>query len=789
MSTPHPSDPNAHSDDDAPPVDAEETRTVFGLPGQGRDLAETAPQPTTASETSQEDLDHILETCLDRLVEIAPVDSPVQLSELLPDANDSVSRFVLVELIKMDMAIACEQTTTPESPPTIENYLDAFTHLLPKSEVPVDLVMEELQLRKEIGAKVEAEDYQRRFPEHRSVIGQLLGVAEATAAVQNRRGPPDVEIGSQVDDFLIIQTLGSGAFANVYLARQVSMHRLVALKVSRGTGDEPQALAQLDHPNIVRVFDQRDLDDGQIHLLYMQYLPGGTLADVVKLIKGTPCEVLDGSLLLDTVDRRLLQAAQVVPERSSVRQWLADAPWPMVVAWIGVQLARALGDAHGRGVLHRDVKPANVLLSAEAIPKLADFNVSFAGSAGRAGAAASFGGSIGYMSPEHLRAISATALSEPEQVAERADLYSLAILLWELWQGHRPFDKPDAPNSWSQAVEQQLAARQQPLPEPRRCGGASERVLEAALEKALRPDPDDRPASGAEMAGRLKLALYPDAARLFDPEPASWQGWLMRRSPWLIAGLIILVPNAIAGVYGFIYNYKDTLEGLYQVDTELRGRFMLLSGCINLVMFPLALVVVLWLTSKVVDSLKKAESGKTPSDLQIRECLRLARLSAVIGGALWCLAAVLYPMILRWLTPLFTPREFSHFFLSHVICGGVAAIYPFFGMMVYATTVLYPKLVRVSMNDDRFDERVKDMVRRSERMLLLACVVPLMGIALSVVSGNNSRHVMLVAVLATVAGVFAAFYAYRLIIHYWTEMGKVISSRGSTMVPDGSVDE
>ena len=745
-------------------------------------LEETAEANSIAGDTSQSDLDSLLESCLDKLVEIAPVQSPERLAEILPQGDPATSRFVLVELIKMDMAIACEQSADPESPPTIEDYLEPFSDLLSKETVPVDLVMEELQLRREIGATVEADDYQRRFPEHRSVIGQLLGVAEATAAVQNRRGPPSVEIGSRLDDFLIVQTLGSGAFANVYLARQVSMHRLVALKVSRGTGDEPQALAQFDHPNIVRVFDQREIDDGQIHLLYMQYLPGGTLADVVKLVRVNTRDSLSGSLLLDAVDKQLLRAAQAVPERSSVRQWLEAAPWPMVVAWVGIQLSRALADAHLRGVLHRDVKPANVLLSAEAIPKLADFNVSFAGSAGRAGAAASFGGSIGYMSPEHLRAISATALSEPETVAERADIYSLAILLWELWQGSRPFDADANPSSWTEAVEQQMSARNEPLPEPNRRGGASERVLEKTLRLALQPNPDDRPASGTELAGRLKLALHPEAAKMFDPDKDSWRGWLMRRSPWLITGLIILVPNLLAGVYGYLYNEFDTLGPLFKETPELRGKFMALSASINLVAFPLALVLVLYFTKKVVAAIRDVESGKTPTHRQLSDTLQLATRAAVIGGVLWSLAGILYPSFLKLIHPPLTSREFSHFFFSHVICGGIAAIYPFYGMTVYATTVLYPKLVRISMKDDHFESRVKKLIRRSEFFLWLACLVPVASLILVEVSDLESDHAVLVIVLFTALGFFAAFYAYKGIVRYWELMGGVISSKSTKAV-------
>src|SRR5690606_22375788 len=93
------------------------------------------------------------------------------------------------------------------------------------------------------------------------------------------------QAGDTVADFDLILGLGQGAFAHVYLARQRSMQRVVALQVSADSGSEPQTLAELDLDAIVRVFDQHVLEDRRLRLLYMQYLPGGTLQSVARRVQ------------------------------------------------------------------------------------------------------------------------------------------------------------------------------------------------------------------------------------------------------------------------------------------------------------------------------------------------------------------------------------------------------------------------------------------------------------------------------------------------------------------------
>ena len=259
-------------------------------------------------QVAQTDLiDAALSNCLGELAEIAPVEDPRLLLDLLPDsADEEHCRLVLCELIKLDMAAAAEEGKSPR----LDSYLEPLSDCIGIDQAPLDLVIEELQLRRESGESVQTSDYAERFPQHADMLRRFTGHQLTVTSVPSTRPPERIGPGAQIDDFTILRELGSGAFAQVYLAKQESMQRLVALKVSRGVGDEPQALAQLDHPNIVRVYDQRLVNDRDSHLLYMQFCPGGTLAEIVRAVKTTPVDRRSGAIITVCVDCKLLEATQ-----------------------------------------------------------------------------------------------------------------------------------------------------------------------------------------------------------------------------------------------------------------------------------------------------------------------------------------------------------------------------------------------------------------------------------------------------------------------------------------------
>jgi eukaryotic-like serine/threonine-protein kinase len=715
-------------------------------------------------------LDDLLTECLERLMARGSLAEISDLRSFLPTADDFSKQFILFELIKIDMAITAEAGRMRR----IQDYSDALPDLLPLDSVPLDLVMEEIQLRKEQGENPTSEEYQCLFPRFDGMFEHLHHPTEATTACRKLKPPPEYTTGTQVDDFLIIQQLGKGAFATVYLAHQISMQRLVALKISRGSGDESQSLAQFDHANIVRVFDQRNLADEQIHLLYMQFHPGGTLADVVKRVR--QCDgVPSGAMLLDSVDQSLLNTSQIAPEGSNHRTWIASAGWPAIVAWIGTQLAYALDEAHHQRVLHRDVKPANVLLSAEGVPKLADFNVSFAGCAGRAGAAASFGGSIGYMAPEHLRAIHPHSLAATEKVEEAADLYSLAVLLWELWQGHRPFVNAGQNASWSDAVAQQLHVREIALVEPRRLGGAAERILENVLRTTLSYSPDERPKSGAELAGKLRLVLLPEVATFFDIIGSTIRLRLLRLSPWFLATLLILLPNIAGGALNYAYNHYQV------VSPEMREGHKLVSWYVNLVFFPLGALIIIYFALSLIRAVQMAQRGDRVIDQDIDATLSLGHRSAMISGPLWLLGGIVFVVAFYFMFPQFTMHQAIHLIVSSLVCGGIAMVYPFFGMAIVASWIYYPFYVGESIQDDRFDIRKSQMVFQSEIYLLVAALIPLVGAILMISNQTSSRMFTLTAIGAGVAGLLASTFAHRQVVKAWTRMSEVLSTEKSSL--------
>jgi eukaryotic-like serine/threonine-protein kinase len=295
--------------------------------------------------------------------------------------------------------------------------------------------------------------------------------------------------------YRIERELGRGGMATVFLAHDEELDRRVALKLlpEHLAGDdafharflrEARLAARLSHPNVVRVFDAGDADGRPF--IVMEYVPGASLADCGKL-----------------------PAARVVD--------------------LGMQACAGMQHAHNAGLVHRDVKPANLLLRDDGVLKVADFGIARAAESTRHTQAGTLLGTAAYLAPEQIAGEDATAAS---------DVYALGAVLYELLTGRPPY----AFATLAELAAQQADGAIVPAADAER---TVPRELEAAVMHALARDPRFRPASAADLAHELGAAqeqsTHPLPARRSVSVPGRG-GWL-----WIAAATAGAVVAVILG--------------------------------------------------------------------------------------------------------------------------------------------------------------------------------------------------------------------------------------------------
>jgi len=274
----------------------------------------------------------------------------------------------------------------------------------------------------------------------------------------------------------VVRPLGSGGMGEVYLARDRVLGRDVALKVLRMqyAGDdefaerfkrEAMSAASLSHPNIVQVYDRGETEEKASYIA-MEYVPGGTLKE--RISREGPLEATDAAAL-------------------------------------GAQVAEAIGAAHERGMVHRDIKPQNVLLTTGGSAKVADFGIARAGSSVTISRTGSVMGTAGYMSPEQ-------ALGKP--ATPKSDLYSLGVVLYEALTGKLPYtaDNPIAVS---------MKHVNEPLRPPIELNPRIPAGMNALVTKLMAKDPEDRYADADELADdlwRVSRGLEPVAVGVGNPQ-------------------------------------------------------------------------------------------------------------------------------------------------------------------------------------------------------------------------------------------------------------------------------
>jgi tRNA A-37 threonylcarbamoyl transferase component Bud32 len=381
-------------------------------------------------------------------------------------------------------------------PLSVESYL--ATGVFNDTDATLDLLYADYVLRSEHGQNPRVEEYTRRFPALAETLMRQFHLHDAMEAAYSEMTPPSDstlpldeaalrdELPERIGKYRVLAQLGEGGQAVVYRAFHPGLGKEVVLKMSRtpvpaGRVDrhrlqaEAQALAALEHPNLVRVHDL-DLVEGRPFLV-MDYVAGVSLE----------------------------QAARVNP-----------VP-PEMAARLVARVARAVNAAHQRGLLHLDVKPANILLDGEDEPYLIDFGLATQRDIWNTEDERVTSGTLTYMAPEQAGGSAA--------VDPRTDVFGLGGVLYHLLTGHAPFEAASAAESLGKV--RQCAWSREPL-EQAKIPPALRRIC----ARALAPSPGDRFPTAASLADALEAATHAKPSR---------RGWLVALAAASLLGVVLLV--------------------------------------------------------------------------------------------------------------------------------------------------------------------------------------------------------------------------------------------------------
>lgn len=399
----------------------------------------------------------------------------------------------------------------------------------------------------------------RRLSERLEALARV-GLLAAPRETPRRIGPYTIEA-----------TLGVGGMGAVYLARRDDAGdapRHVALKVAHvpagpSTSGDPEreqrlrarferelrAASALDHPGFVRIFEFGESDGRQ--WFAMERLAGTTLADLLDALRASGRAFAD----VDPVFVKSLLAARTadVPLAATIewgRTFVETA-----CRWV-LALAEALAHAHAHGVIHRDVKPANVMIGPDAAPKLFDLGLARIADDPALTRSGEFAGSPYYVAPEQLA-------GRPSELDERCDVYALGVTLFELLTWRRPFEGANTAQVFRaiQTKEAPLVSRLNPL---------VPRDLETIVSVALEKDRERRYRSMDEFAADLRrfLSFQPVLARPLSPARrlARW----VRRNPARAAASGLAATVAIGLPLGLFVANRAIRDEQARTEREAR---------------------------------------------------------------------------------------------------------------------------------------------------------------------------------------------------------------------------
>ncbi len=562
------------------------------------------------------------------------------------------------------------------------------------------------------------------------------GVTVESDRVSKRPEEKDLPVvGDRIEDFELLRELGRGAMGVVFLARQSSLERQVALKVCYNAGNEARTMAVLEHRHVVQVFSELIVPQTRLHLICMQYVAGTTLASVIQTLAREGRHAVDGNSLLAVVDSARSQPAVLDLMALRDRDLLARCDPIEATCWIGARLAEALGYAHRQGVLHRDIKPANVLLDQYGCPRLADFSLSTRGLLDESSHGSVFGGTLAYMSPEHLEAFRSDDRKSSTTVDERSDVYALGVVLFELLTLRLPFASPPSTAKGVERFDHLAAERRQEIPRPT-AGIVSDNAspLDHVIRRCLAPDPAARFPDADSLARALDGCRELHRRHRHLPPPGFFTRVALRH-PFPFAVSAAILPHLIGTAVNIAYNAQFIVSAL---TTDQQRTFLWLVLIYNSIAYTIGISGQVYTTLPVW----LAWPGRTKNVVGEDELVAARRLvlqwpvwAAGIACVCWLPGGLFFPWMLNFLCGPVPSLVFWHFMISFALSGLISMTYSMAGIQYLALRVYYPQLWH---NTDRFAEVTRSELHTIDARLrliqTLSGLIPLVGAALVVMA-------------------------------------------------------
>lgn len=527
--------------------------------------------------------------------------------------------------------------------------------------------------------------------------------------------------GERVSDFEIVKLVGEGAFAKVYHARQLSLARGVALKVTPDVGREARMMAGLEHDHIVTVFSETVMEGVGMRLICMQFVQGATLQQLITKLAEVPEDKRTGDSILavlDTYDdsgQTLFNAAAMRD-----REAMSRSEYHAACLYIGACLAEALAFAHARGILHLDVKPANILVNRYGRPMLTDFNVSLTPEDIESKDPAMLGGTLAYMSPEQHYVFTSKDMGRLATIDARSDLYSLGIVLTELLTCAKVEKSVDATTGVT------VLRHTESLPEE----------IASVLHCAVRVAPAERFQNAREMAAALKNCHEVANIRLSLPN----DGLIVQyagRFPVMAIVFLAIGPQILGSAVNITYNSIRIVEDLTHEQQETFLRLLLPY---NLLVYPIGIWLVWRQIAFLVKALRQRRDRYMPDPASMgtlrKRVLQTPYILVLASSVGWLPGAILFPLLIDMISGPLESDTYWHFFISFVSSWLIALTYSFLLLESVVLQVIYPRFW-TSRCDIKAASRVEleKVIQRLKIFQVLAGIIPLAGAVMIVGAG------------------------------------------------------